>query len=351
MWAADGFILFVIVRLGLLKAVKARFAFALGGKTATHALTALSFALLFTLAHAGAGIAANRLWPPAVDPGPWAPLLDAPARGLGLAGLIILLQALARAAPRRWWIGLAAAGSVLIFVLILVPPVTLVPAGRGDHAAPAPKAAAILSFVRMGGLPATRLEVFPGADAADVDMEGLGPMISAAVSQAALDRPSAETYAAMGHLLGHHKNHDLWSTALVLSCLLAGLLVLLGPGAEGLSRRLGRPGAASAGDSAALAVLGLMVWAALPLEHIGFNLFDQAINFRADAYALRLTHDQDALCRWLVTREAHGVLDPSPLESALFESHPSTAERVRRVLAAGDSGSNILPDTRRTQNR
>lgn len=247
------------------------------------------------------------------------------AGGLALA----LVVGWAKAAPRRGWAWLGGGGAILIFAAVLLPPVTLIPSLRHDTPVRLDGASApILAFVRRGGMPADGLYSFSGANPADVDVEGLGPITHVAVSRAALAAPTAQTYAALGHLLGHYRHRDLWNMALLWSgcgaAICWGVWRFTGP----VARRLGEGGLGSLGDPAALPVMAMIVWAALPFASLAFNGFDRAINYRADAFAMALTRDPDALCRWLVASEGGDKAAPSALEALLFYDHPPLKARL-----------------------
>ena len=246
---------------------------------------------------------------------------------LDAAGFWIILEA-AKRAPKRWWLWLAGVCALIIAGAILVWPAFVPQIDRGDRPVAAPAGAPILAFARRGGLDARALYVFPGADPADVDAEGFAGTTHLAVSRAALAAPRPETYAALGHLLGHYRHKDLWRLSLLLAATAAAQFWIMAKGSGTLARRLAEPSLRGAADPAGVAVLALIGWACAIGGSLAFDGLDRAINYRADAYAMSLTHDPDALARWLVTSEAKSKADPGPIETVLFYDHPPLRSRL-----------------------
>ena len=331
-WATTGLILLLILKSRLLVRLRDRLQAMVSKGWLVSILCAFRFVFVLEgLGSAAAGVA-TLLWPQAGGETTTAALSALPYRvvfgGLGLA----LFQGIAGRAPKWWWAGLSGIAALVAFCLVLIPSVTLIPQARGDAPVANFAAPALLSFVRSGGLNAKQLYVFDDADPRAVDMEGLGPIAHAAVSRAALTAPDPETYAAIGHLLGHYRHKDLWSMALLYSVLATGFFFAVSRCYAPLARRLGDGGGGSLADPAALPTIGLLAWVFTLAAVPAFNLFDQAINYRADDYAMSLTRDPDALCRWLVATEGRDKANPSPIEAVLFYDHPPLAWRLENAM-------------------
>ncbi len=278
---------------------------------------------------------AGHLWPvgAAASPG-----VTGAVSQLFLAGLVggvglWLVFAVVTWSGRRGWVVLTILAAFVIFGAVLVTPLTLLPATRGDVAANGPAAASILRFAEKGGLDAKILYVFKGGNPVDVDMEGAGPFAHAAVSRAALAAPTPEAYAAIGHLLGHYRHRDLWSLSLLWSGFAAAFFWAASTVRRGVALRAERAASASVVVARALPLVGLIAWSLMLFGTPIFNIFDQWINYRADDYALTQTNDPDALCRWLLAAEVHGKADPSALESILFFDHPPLKARLVKAMA------------------
>jgi STE24 endopeptidase len=327
---SDGLILLLMAKSRLL--LRVRNALATRGTRAWVACVVIAglFILPVTLLQLPTRMIAAALWEDGGSSVDLASSLFAlPASVMAGALALALVSGLAKLAPRWGWVWLGGFGAFIIFCLVLATPVTVTPRLRHDipvrlGAASAP----ILAFVRRGGMRADELYTFNGANPADVDVEGLGALTHVAVSRAALAAPTPQTYAALGHLLGHYRHKDLWTLALLGSgfgFFIAGAVWRL---TKGVARRLGEAELGGLGDPAALPAAALIVWACLPFATLAFNGFDRAINYRADDYALTLTRDPDAFCRWLVATEQGDKADPSRLEALLFYDHPPLKARL-----------------------
>ncbi len=242
-------------------------------------------------------------------------LVDLALFGAALFGVVTVLEA----APRRGLLALCLLSTVLAALAFLAPPFLIEPAIRGDTPAPAGAGAALLALVRADGAPVRTLYVFKSADPTAVDVEAVGPFARLAVSQAALDHPRPETFAALGHLLGHAVHQDLVGFVVLVSVLSWALLFAL-------SRFWDR-------RTAFLPLAALSAWALFPVQVAAFNLYDRTINIRADAHALKVSRDPRALCRWLIADSPPGDPDPGLFEEVFFDSHPPLGLRLRNALA------------------
>ena len=330
-WVMSGVLLAALLKTPFLVRLRAVLNERVSSEGVASFLCVAAFVLIWQLFQIAVTLVAQAVWP----------LGSVETAGSLIAGmvlalligvpLILLVQAVATSAPRWGWTWLGFAASVLIFGAILVPPVATLPGARGDRPISGPAAARMLTFVQHGGLKAPQMYVFSDRDPLAVDAEGLGSIVHAAASQAALDQLKPEAFAAMGHLLGHHQHHDLWSMAALWSILVCTLLFAMFRLYAPFARRVGFGLPETLSGPAGLPVLGLMVWAFLLIATPAFNLFDQAINYRADDYAMSLTRDPDALCRWLVATEQGSKADPSMLEAFLFYDHPPLEARLKNA--------------------
>jgi Zn-dependent protease with chaperone function len=330
-WLADCVILLLILKSRLLPWATRALAPRLSRPWLLSPFLAVLFALILEVARALAASMAGLAWPSGASP-PAALLNAVPLRALGDVVLALVVLTAAGRWPRGWWIGIAALAALLSFIVTLGAPMLLPPAARGDRPVVTPQAAPLLAFARKGGLDAHALYVFDGADPTDVDAEGLGPIAHLAVSRAALDAPQPETYAALGHLLGHHRHKDLWSMSLLLSALAAVVLYLGARLTAPLAHRLGEGGVSGPSDPKALPVLGLILWLYMATAGVTFDAFDRWINDRADAYALSLTHDPKGMARWLIHAETKSKADPAWPEMVLFYDHPPLQARLERAF-------------------
>jgi STE24 endopeptidase len=332
-WAAGGFTLAALLKTRVLARLCGWLDGKVSGAGVASVLCTAAFVSAYQLLQIPFTLIAQALWPQGGAMETAGSLVAGVVLAL-LCGVpsILLLQIVAKVSPRRGWAWLSLAAAISIFCTILIPPVALSPGVRGDRPASAPAAARMLTFVRMGGLKTSQIYVFPDKDPLAVDAEGLGPITHAAVGQAALYRQMPEAFAGMGHLLGHYRHHDLWWMAALWSILVCALLWTTFKFYAPLARALGSGLPQTLWASTALPLLGLIVWTFLLPATMAFNVFDQVINYRADDYAIGLTHDPDALCRWLIATEQGSKADPSPLESLIFYDHPPLQARLQNAL-------------------
>jgi STE24 endopeptidase len=71
-------------------------------------------------------------------------------------------------------------------------------------------------------------------------------------------------------------------------------------------------------------------------------------NVRADAYSLDHAREPDGLAAILEREWDHQSLDPSPVERALFYTHPPIADRIAHAMAwkASQAGNAIRTTSR-----
>jgi STE24 endopeptidase len=326
-WIADGVVILIILK----SRVVLRVANWMGPRASddwlVQAACALAFGILFEGARAAVQAVGIALWPAGGGGtramlGVWLfrAMLDA-------AGFWIIFAA-AILAPKRWWLWLSGACALIIAAAIVIWPALVPQLSRGDRAVVAPQGAPILAFARRGGLQAQTLYAFDGADPADVDAEGFAGKSHLAVSRAALADPRPETYAALGHLLGHYRHKDLWRLSMLLSAAAALQFWIMAKGAAPLAQKLGEPSLRGAADPASVTVLALIGWACAIGGSLAFNGLDRSINYRADAYAMSLTRNPDALAHWLITSQAKSNPNPGPIETVLFYDHPPLRSRL-----------------------
>lgn len=250
-----------------------------------------------------------------------------------------LLLALIRRMPRRWWLPAAAAVSLLAVAFVWIAPVLLAPV-----------------FNRFEELPErsrTRAQVLALGDRAGVEIgdvfsvdasrrvtslnayvDGIGSSKRVVLYDNLLDQAKpAEVGSVVAHELGHVAHNDLWRGLLYIA-LVAPLGMLF-------TRELGtslavRGGADPASPAAVPAYLFAIMLASLALGVPG-NQLSREVEAAADAFALELTGDPQALIDLQLRLARSNLSDPDPpaVYSTLFATHPPTLERIGSALAAG----------------
>jgi STE24 endopeptidase len=249
---------------------------------------------------------------------------------LGAALLVPPTLWLMRRLPRAWplLVGPPIAGLIVVavwlpYALSAGPPMTPAP--------PGPVRDGLLRLIADTHLPAHGVYLSPDP-AFDADVTGgfgqakvsVGPLIAAG--------PPAEARAFIGHIMGHYVHNDILIVSLVL-----GAVMLLGCFAVAwlaapLARRIGALGVASPGDPEALPAVALVVIVTLASAGLAEAGYLRWANVRADAYSLEHARAPDALISVIEREWDHQSLDPSPLEEALFYTHPAMTGRIRHAL-------------------
>lgn len=250
---------------------------------------------------------------------------------LGAALLVPPLLWLMRRLPRTWPVligsliaGLIVAAVWLPYALSAGPPMTPAP--------PGPVRDTLMRLIAESGVPAHG--VFFSTDPSfDADVTGglgqakvsVGPLIAAG--------PPDEARAFIGHIMGHYVHNDILIVSLAL-----GAVMLLGCFAVSwlaapLARCIGAPGVTGAGDPEALPAAAILLMLALAGAGLAEAGYLRWANVRADAYSLDQARAPDALISVIEREWDHQSLDPSPLEEALFYTHPAMTGRIRHALA------------------
>jgi STE24 endopeptidase len=244
-----------------------------------------------------------------------------------IGGLVAI--ALIRRFPRNWW----APGAVLVVaygvVTIWLYPIVIDPLfNRFDRLPAGPLRSEVLQLAERAGVDVGevyRVDASRRTTAANAYVIGLGHTKRVVIYDNLIDDfPRGELRVVVAHELGHQKHNDL----------LRGLawLALVAPAGtflvQALSERLNRGG--PLGTPAALPAIAL----AVALVGLGFgcasNALSRQVEGRADAFALELTRDPQDFIDFERRITVKNVADPDPPEllHLLFDTHPTTVERL-----------------------
>lgn len=271
--------------------------------------------------------------------GAW--LLDA-GRSLAITGAIAaggatLLAGLVRRYPRRWWLPAAAGATGLGAALTLLGPVLIAPQFNDFEALPDGSAlrADVLELGRRAGVDVGevyRVDASRRSSTLNAYVDGLGPTKRVVLYDNLIedaDRPELESVVA--HELAHVAHSDI-PRGIAFVAIVAPLGLLFTRELTGvLLRRSG----AEPGSPASVPALLLALGVASFLLGIAGNQLSRKVEASADAFALRITDDPQALIA-LQTRLARTNLsdpDPPGLQRILFGTHPTTVERIGSALA------------------
>jgi STE24 endopeptidase len=252
---------------------------------------------------------------------------------LGVLGALVFF-AVARAAPRTWWLWLGAGAAAVVFALSFLYPVLIAPIFNNftpmEHG---PLRAELIAMAARDGVPVEDVQVADASrrtTALNAYVAGYGASRRIVVYDTLLrDAPPAEVKLVVAHELGHAKRNDvLHGTAVGALGAALGACALFW--VLQWAPLLGRAGVAGAADPRALGLILAVVTVAtlvtMPLQ----NLVSRRIEARADEHALELTHDP---ATFIEMQRRLGVqnlseLSPNPIIYAMFSSHPTGPERI-----------------------
>lgn len=248
--------------------------------------------------------------------------------------IVLVLVALARAAPGLWWAWGAASVAGLVVVVSFAYPVVVEPVFNRFAPLPAGELRDdLLALAERDGVPVDDVLVADASrrtTALNAYVSGFSGTRRIVVYDTLLARATpAEVRLVVAHELGHAERRDV---------LVGTLLGALGAAAAVcalfllLSWRplLAPSGASGAGDPRVvplvLALIAVGSFALGPVE----NLVSRRIELRADVHALDLTRDPQVFidAQKRLARTNLSDLDPNRLAYWLFATHPSTTERI-----------------------
>ncbi|HEX3407174.1 MAG TPA: M48 family metalloprotease [Caulobacteraceae bacterium] len=331
----------LVARLGLLGALRRRIEADRPRRWLADAAAGASLATILALANAWAGgIAAWR-----VDAIRAAGGGLPPAEGLvahlssAMAGVPATIAAAVIIAPpllwlmrrrRRSWPAIVGS-AVLVLILAFGWLPYAVSAGASTALAPpSPARDAVARLADDAQAGPVRLSTDPSFDA---DVTGgfghatvtLGPLMAAG--------PRAEASAYVGHLMGHYVHNDVLVVCLVVAAVVIAGLFAAQAFAAPLARALGdrrERTLAKLEVLPALAIIGAITVAGAGLAGAAYLRW---ANVRADAYSLDSAGEPDGLAAVIERKWDHEAVAPSPLETALFYSHPPLKDRIAHAMA------------------
>jgi STE24 endopeptidase len=133
--------------------------------------------------------------------------------------------------------------------------------------------------------------------------------------------------------MGHYAHNDMLTLSLVMALLAVGGVGAVAVVFRPLSRLVGAKGADHPSDPAGLPIVTLVVVGVLVLGTPVLAGVGRAVNVQADQYSLEHAREPDGLAAVLVRDWDHRAIAPSPLEEALFYSHPPLSSRIRHAMA------------------
>jgi Zn-dependent protease with chaperone function len=249
----------------------------------------------------------------------------------------IVAVALIRRFPRQWW----APGAVLVVaygvVTIWLYPILIDPVFNDFERLPDGRLRSeVLELADRAGVDVGevyRVDASRRTSAANAYVNGIGHTKRVVIYDNLIDDfPPGEVRVVVAHELGHQKHDDLLRG-------LAWLAIVAPAGtflAQALSERFARR--QPLGTPAGLPAIAL----AIALVGLGFgcasNALSRQVEGRADSFALELTREPKDFIDFQQRITLQNVADPDPPEllHLLFNTHPTTVERIGYGEAFGD---------------
>ena len=241
----------------------------------------------------------------------------------------IVAIALIRRFPRHWW----APGAMLVVaygvVTIWLYPILIDPVFNDFEPLPDGRLRSeVLELADRAGVDVGevyRVDASRRTSAANAYVNGIGHTKRVVIYDNLIDDfAPGEVRVVVAHELGHQKHDDLLRG-------LAWLAIVAPAGtflAQALSERFGRrqplgTPAALPAIALAIAVVGLGLGSAS-------NVLSRQVEGRADSFALELTRDPEDFINFEQRITLQNVSDPDPPEllHLLFDTHPTTVERI-----------------------
>ncbi len=242
--------------------------------------------------------------------------------------------------PRHWWQWAWGLLTPLLLFQFVIQPVVISP--LYNHYTPLPESPLrqdILALASRAGIPETRVFVEDTSKrTAHVNayVIGLGMSRRIVLNDTGLkELPKDEMLAMVGHEMGHYVEGHIW-IFFVCSVFGAGFFLwFLAKVLPLQTKRLYRLGFVThTTDLAGLPSILLTISLFLLIQYPVINLTSRYLEHRADAFALRVTHLNEAAARLQVGFAERDFIDPDPprILHLWFGTHPTIKERIEFAL-------------------
>lgn len=252
--------------------------------------------------------------------------------------LASVVYALMRKAKQLWWLWGGAVTALFMMALLIAAPTVLMPLfNKYTPAPPGPMRDAVVQMAQANGVPSDKIFIYNGSkqsNAYTANVAGLFGTARVAMSDTMFAKGAdvPEVRAVVGHEMGHYVlHHVLWSAFGMGALTLLGFFMVdrLFPTIRVLTRA---KGVGVIADPAGMPIIGMILTVlsliATPLQ----NWVSRSMEAAADRFSLERVNEPDGLARALVKTIEYRAATPTPLEEAIFYSHPSVGSRVRRAM-------------------
>ena len=278
------------------------------------------------------------------------------ALGVGVitgAIFFVIIYAVIRKSPKRWWLWGSAATGALLAVFILLAPVFVEPLlNKYTPMQAGPVRSEILRIAHEQGIPANDVYVVDASKQSkriSANVAGLGPTIRIALNDNLLNRSNlAGIKAVMGHEMGHYKLYHIQKLLAYLTLMaLAGFWIIAWAAPKLLARHGERWGVRDISDPGSAPLF----WALLTLLGIPAGiLFNSVIRHHeseADAFGLEAAREPDGFAMTAMQLSEYRKIEPAAWEELLFYDHPSGRTRVHMAMEWKANHLDELPPEQR----
>jgi STE24 endopeptidase len=252
---------------------------------------------------------------------------------LAIAAAMLLVPPflwLIRRAPRIWPLIAGSIAAVLILAIGWLP-YALAAGPSLSPAAPTPASAGVMRLIADTGLPAHTV-LFSPDPGFDADVTGGFGQAKVVLGPTLLAGPPAEARAYVGHLMGHYAHGDILAVSLVIAVSVFLGFLAIQRWTVPLARALGVV-VESAADPEALPAMAMIGFLALTCVGLAASAYLRSANVGADAYSLDHAREPDGLAAVIEREWDHAAVAPSPLETAVFYTHPPLRSRIVHAMA------------------
>ena len=278
--------------------------------------------------------------------------------GVGLvigALMFMVIYAVIRKSPRRWWLWATGALAAMMAFMIMLAPIFIEPLiNKYTPMADGPVKAEILRIAHEQGIPTNDVFVVDASKQTkriSANVSGLGPTIRIALNDNLLNRSNIHGIkAVMGHEMGHYKLYHIQKLLLyiTLMALVAfGLMYWLAP--QILAKNSEKWGVSEVSDPASAPLLHMILAVLLVPAGIIFNSLVRFHESEADAFGLMSAREPDGFAMTAMQLSEYRKIEPSPLEEILFYDHPSGRTRVSMAMEWKAKNLTTLPADQQRQ--
>ncbi|MEO8141949.1 MAG: M48 family metallopeptidase [Sphingomicrobium sp.] len=261
--------------------------------------------------------------------------------GVGLvigALMFMVIYAVIRKSPTRWWLWATGALAAMMAVMIMLAPIFIEPLiNKYTPMADGPVKREILRIAHEQKIPTNDVYVVDASKQTkriSANVAGLGPTIRIALNDNLLNRSNIHGIkAVMGHEMGHYKLYHIQKLLLyiTLMALVAfGAMYWLAP--RFLAKNSEKWGVSEVSDPASAPLLYMMLAVLTIPGGIIFNSLIRYHESEADAFGLMSAREPDGFAMTAMQLSEYRKIEPSALEEILFFDHPSGRTRVSMAM-------------------